>query len=143
MADEPSSLVASPLVSALSSSVSSPRAATVAVTDKGIGLLEQSVPMVIVQQFIEDNKEKGMPANQKVADLKKKQAEIKAERKKVVQELRNEERKRSRLKSRATKLSAEDLVQVLALRATASNNKKIKMEKANTAAGSAVPPASE
>ena len=143
MADEPSSPVASPLVSALSSSVSSPRTAIVAVTDKGIGLLEESVPMVIVQQFIEENKEKGMPGNQKMNDLKKKREEIKAERKKVVMELRNEERKRSRLKSRAKKLSAEDLCQVLALRATASNNKKIKMENANKAAGSAVPPASE
>ena len=103
MADEPSSPVASPLLSALSSPVSSPRTASVAVTDKGIGLLEESVPMVIVQQFIEDNKEKGMPVNQKVADLKKKREEIKVERKKVVMELRNEERKRSRLKSRATK----------------------------------------
>ena len=119
MADEPSSPVASPLLSALSSPVSSPRTASVAVTDKGIGLLEQSVPMVIVQQFIEDNKEKGMPVNQKLSDLKKKREEIKVERKKVVMELRNEKRKRSRLKLRATKLSAEDLCQVLALRATA------------------------
>ena len=99
--------------------------------------------MVIVQQFIEDNKEKGMPVNQKMSDLKKKREEIKAEAKKFTKELRNEERKRSRLKSRATKLSAEDLVQVLALRAAASNNKKLKAENANRAAPSAVPPTSE
>ena len=69
MADEPNSPVASPLVSALSSSASSPRADTIVVTDKGLGLLEEAVPMVIAQQFIDENKEKGMLANQKVADL--------------------------------------------------------------------------
>ena len=143
MAGELSSPVASPLASALSLSVSSPKAATASVTDNGIGLLEESVPMVIVQQFIVDNKEKGMPVNQKMADLKKKREEIKAGRKKVVMELCNEEKKRSRLTSRAKKLSAEDLVQVLALRAAASNTKKLKTETANQAAPSAVLPTSE
>ena len=71
-----------------------------------------------------------MLVNQQMSDLKKKQAEIKAERKQVVMELRNEERKRSRLKTKANKLSAEDLVQVLALRAAASNAKKLKTEAA-------------
>lgn len=52
-------------------------------------------------------------------------------------ELRNEERKRSRLKSRAKKITAEDLVQVIALRAQAASNKKLKAESANAVTANA------
>ena len=38
---------------------------------KAHDILEEPVPMAIVQQFIEDNKEKGMPVNQQLADFKK------------------------------------------------------------------------
>lgn len=55
-------------------------------------------------------------------------------------ELRNEERKRSRLKSRAKKLTAEDLVQVIALRAQAASNKKLKAESANAVTANAETP---
>ena len=82
MAEEPASPVSSPLVSALSSSASSPRSPTIAVTDKELGILEEHVPMVIVQQFIDDNKEKGTPTNTRVADLKKKRDAIKNEKNK-------------------------------------------------------------
>ena len=140
MAEEPASPVSSPLVSALSSSASSPRSPTIAVSDKALGILDEHVPMVVVQQFIDANKEKGTPTNARVADLKKKRDVIKAERKKISMELRNEERKRSRLKSRAKKLTAEDLVQVIALRAQAASNKKRKAEVANAVAANAETP---
>ena len=55
-------------------------------------------------------------------------------------ELRNEERKRSRLKSRAKKLTAEDLVQVIALRAQACHNKKRKAEASNVVTANAETP---
>ena len=55
-------------------------------------------------------------------------------------ELRSEERKRSRLKSRAKKLTAEDLVQVIALRAQAASNKKRKAEAANVVTANAETP---
>ena len=116
----------SAIASALASGITSTAMGLVPVNSKSAGLLEAAVPMVIVQEFIEDNKEKGMPVNQKVADLKKKQEAIKAEKKKVTKELRNEERKRTRLRARAKQLSAEDLVQVLAIRATAADVKKSK-----------------
>jgi len=82
MAEEPASPVSSPLVSALSSSASSPRSPTIAVSDKELGIFDEHVPMVVVQQFIDANKEKGTPTNARVADLKKMRDAIKAERNK-------------------------------------------------------------
>ena len=117
LADEATSPVVSPVASALNSPDDSPVVSPVK-NPKALGLSEEAVPMVMVQQFIQDNKEKGLPSNQKVADLKRKKEAIAAERKKVALQLLNEERKRRRLKSRAKQLSAEDLVQVLAIRAT-------------------------
>ena len=93
---------------------------------KAHDIVEESVPMAVVQQFIEDNKEKGMPVNQKMADLKNQAEVLKIEKKRVAKELKNEERKRQRLRAKAKQLSAEDLVQVLALRATASAKRKEK-----------------
>ena len=122
------------IASALASGTTSPATGFVPVNPTSAGLLEEAVPMVIVQQFLDDNKEKGMPVNQKVADLKKKQEAIKHEKKLVAQELKNEERKRTRLRARAKKLSAEDLVQVLAIRATAASVKKAKINEAGLAA---------
>ena len=136
MASESASPGTPSVASALASGTTSPSIGASPVNPKSVGLLEEAVPMVIVQQFIQDNKEKGMPVNQKVADLKRKQEEIKAERKKVMKELKNEERKRARLRAKAKQLSAEDLVQVLALRATASAAKKSKKEAADAAAPS-------
>ena len=130
MASESASRGTSSVASALASGNTSPSiVASPATNPKSVGLLEEAVPMVIVQQFIQDNKEKGMPVNQNVADLKKKAEEIKAEKKKVTKELKNEERKRARLRAKAKQLSAEDLVQVLALRATASAAKKSKQKR--------------
>ena len=129
MASESASHGTSSVASALVSGNTSPSIVASPANPKSVGLLEEAVPMVIVQQFIQDNKEKGMPVNQKVADLKRKQEEIKAERKKVSKELKNEERKRARLRAKAKQLSAEDLVQVLALRATALAAKKSKKTK--------------
>ena len=129
MASESASRGTSSVASALASGNTSPSIVASPANPKSVGLLEEAVPMVIVQQFIQDNKEKGMPVNQQVADLKKKQEDIKAERKKVTKELKNEERKRARLRAKAKQLSAEDLVQVLALRATASAAKKSKQKR--------------
>ena len=126
MDEETSSTAPSPITSALASGATSPAQHGAVVNPKSTGLLEEAVPMVIVQQFIEDNKEKGMPVNQKMADLKRKQDAIKAEKAKITKELKNEERKRSRLRQRAKQLSAEDLVSVLALRAQAASKKKAK-----------------
>ena len=126
MDEETSSTAPSPITSALASGATSPAQTGAVANPKSTGLLEEAVPMVIVQQFIEDNKEKGMPVNQKMADLKRKQDAIKAEKAKITKELKNEERKRSRLRQRANKLSAEDLVSVLALRAQAASKKKAK-----------------
>ena len=134
MASESASHGTSSVASALVAGTTSPSIVASPANPKYVGLLEEAVPMVIVQQFIQDNKEKGMPLNQKVADLKRKQEEIKAERKKVTKELKDEERKRARLRAKAKQLSAEDLVQVLALRATASTAKKSKTNEANLAA---------
>ena len=49
------------IASALASGTTSPATGLVPVNPKSGGLLEAAVPMVIVQQFIEDNKERGMP----------------------------------------------------------------------------------
>ena len=135
MGDEESvSTSPSAIASALASGATSPAQSGLGVNPKSTGLLEEAVPMVIVQQFIEDNKEKGMPVNQKMADLKKQAEEIKIEKKRVAKELKNEERKRQRLRAKAKQLSAEDLVQVLALRASASASRKSKKNQAAKAA---------
>ena len=57
MAEGTASPVVSPVASALSSSVSSPRGSGITPDDKACDLIEEAVPMVIVQQFIKDNKE--------------------------------------------------------------------------------------
>ena len=134
MDEESSSTAPSAITSALASGTTSPAQTRADVNPKSIGLLEEAVPMVIVQQFIEDNKEKGMPVNQQMADLKRKQDAIKVEKAKITKELKNEERKRSRLRARAKMLSAEDLVSVLALRAQASATKKAKQNGTKSAA---------
>ena len=124
MASESASPGTPSVASALASGTTSPSIGASPVNPKSAGLLEEAVPMVIVQQFIQDNEEKGMPVNQTEADLQRKQEEIK-----VTKELKNEERKRARLRAKAKQLSAEDLVQVLALRATASAAKKSKQKR--------------
>ena len=62
----------SAIASALASGNTSPAMGLVPVNPKSAGLLEGAVPMVIVQEFIEDNREKGQPVNQKLADLNEK-----------------------------------------------------------------------
>ena len=123
----------SAIASALASGITSTAMGLVPVNSKSAGLLEAAVPMVIVQEFIEDNKEKGMPVNQKVADLKKKQEAIKAEKKLVTKKLKNKERTLSCLRARAKRLSSETLAQVLDIRATEFNLKRIKKNEADLA----------
>ena len=53
---------------------------------------------------------------QNIARLKKEQADIRTERLRVAKELKNAEKKRSRLKKRAKLLSDKDLFDVLELR---------------------------
>ena len=69
-----------------------------------------------------------------MADLNEKRKASEAEKKAITQELKNEERKRSRLRDRARKLSGEDLVQVLAIRASAASVKKAKQNEVGLAA---------
>ena len=54
--------------------------------------------------------------NERISELKKQQQEQKAMRARLAKELRNEERKRRRLKEKARQLTDEDLVAVLCLR---------------------------
>ena len=126
MGSESATPAASPVAAALALGDSPSSIVSSSSNPKARDIMEESVPMAIVQQFIEDSKEKGMPVNQQMADLKQKTEEIKAEKKRVAKELKNEERKRQRLRAKAKQLSAEDLVQVLALRATASARSKAK-----------------
>ena len=128
MGSESAAPAASPVAAALALEASPSRMVSSSSNPKAHDVMEESVPMAIVQQFIEDNKEKGMPVNKNMADLKKKAEEIKIEKKRVAKELKNEERKRQRLRAKAKQLSAEDLVQVLALRAAASASRKAKTD---------------
>ena len=83
MDEETISTCISAIASALASGATSPSLhAVITVNPKSVDVLETAVPMVIVQQFIEDNTEKGMPGNQQMTDLKRKQEAIKAEKKK-------------------------------------------------------------
>ena len=63
---------------------------------------------------------------QQLEELKKKQAEMVAERKKVKQVLRNAERKKRRLKKKAKALTDDDLLAVMRLR----EKKKLEMTQA-------------
>jgi len=54
--------------------------------------------------------------NAKIQELKELQAKAMAEKRRLAKELRNEERKRKRLKERAKQLTDVDLLQVLRLR---------------------------
>ena len=54
-----------------------------------------------------------------IAKLKEEQKALRNERKRVAKELKNAEKKRSRLKAKAKQLTDEDLLQVLHLRAAA------------------------
>ena len=59
-----------------------------------------------------------------IARLKKEQAEIRAQRKRITQELKNAEKKRSRLKKKAKLLSDKDLLDVLHLRSVEKGDKQ-------------------
>ena len=63
-----------------------------------------------------------------MVELKAQRAKLKAEKKAVQRDLKNEIRKRARLKSKAKKLSAVELVQVLALRAQVAAKQEKKLE---------------
>ena len=126
MASESTAPAASPVAAALALGNVPSTIVSSSSNPKAHDIVDHAVPMAVVQQFIEDNKEKGMPVNQNMADLKKQAEAIKTEKKRVAKELKNEERKRQRLRAKAKQLSAEDLVQVLALRATASAKSKAK-----------------
>ena len=54
-----------------------------------------------------------------IARLKEEQKAPRAERKRVAKELKNQEKKRSRLRTKAKQLTDEDLLQVIHLRAAA------------------------
>ena len=81
----------------------------------------------LVDAFVKKNKRADVPA-QKMAELKAQREKLKAEKKAVQRDLKNEIRKRARLKSKAKKLSAVELVQVLALRAQVAAKQEKKLE---------------
>ena len=56
------------------------------------------------------------PLGAKIEKLKKEQAEMKAQKKRLQKDLRNAERKKKRLSERARKLTDKDLVAVLLMR---------------------------
>ena len=61
-------------------------------------------------------KETGQELLNAIADLKQQQATLGAQKKKVSKELRNAEKKKTRLKKKARQLSDKDLVTVLQMR---------------------------
>ena len=61
---------------------------------------------------------------QNIARLKKEQADIRAQRAQVAKELKNAEKKRSRLKKKAKLLSDKDLLDVLHLRTVEKADKQ-------------------
>ena len=69
--------------------------------------------------------------------MKAEQKALRAERKRVARELKNMEKKKSRLKKRARQLSDADLLQVLAMRTTGSPKKASPGEAAGAKAGGA------
>ena len=63
-----------------------------------------------------------------MVELKAQREQLKAEKKAVRRDLKNEIRKRARLKAKAKKLSAVELVQVLSLRAQVAAKQEKKLE---------------
>ena len=61
-------------------------------------------------------KETGQELLNAIADLKQQQMTLRAQKKKVSKELRNAEKKKTRLKKKARQLSDKDLVTVLQMR---------------------------
>ena len=95
-------------------STSVPSTPAVAVEDKELEMDEELGSLV--DAFVKKNKRADLPA-QKMAELKVQREKLKAEKKVVQRDLKNEIRKRARLKAKAKKLTAVELVQVLSLRA--------------------------
>ena len=79
------------------------------------------------------------PILPQIEALKKEQAAIRAERKRVSNELRNMQKRRSRLKTRAKLLSDGDLVQVLQMRKQFRADKAGLANDAEPAAGASTP----
>ena len=68
MGSESAAPVASPVAAALALGDSPSSIVSSSSNPKAHDIMEDSVPMAVVQQFIEDNKEKGMPVNQNMTD---------------------------------------------------------------------------
>jgi hypothetical protein len=71
--------------------------------------------MELMQQFFVEHKTAIDPKT-KLEKLKEQREKLKKEKQQVVMQMRNENRRRARIKSKANKLSAADLVEVLAQR---------------------------
>lgn len=91
-------------------------------TNSSVGGSSSSSSTDLVGAFVAKNSSPD-PAD-KVQKLKLEREKLKAERKKVQRELRNEDRRRARLKSKAKKLTASELVQVLSFRAEQAAKKE-------------------
>lgn len=70
-----------------------------------------------------------------IARLKEEQKALKAEKKRIQKELRNQEKKRARLRSKAKQLTDEDLLQVLNLRA--AHTAEVAQKRSSSNAGAA------
>ena len=67
-------------------------------------------------QLVEAAKKAGHDILGSIAELRRQQAELRAQRKKVAKKLKNEEKRRSRLRRRAWQLSDSDLAALLRMR---------------------------
>ena len=81
----------------------------------------------LMEAFVQKHKRYDLP-DLKMAELKEQREQVKNEKRRVQKEMKNEIRKRHRLKSKAKKLTVDELVQVLALRAQGEDKQAQKVK---------------
>ena len=127
---------ASPNASASEPSTPDARMTTAAETNpekSALALALSGAPSVkkdveeLMEAFVQKHKRADLPAL-KMAELKEQHDKLKNEKRKVQKEIKNEVRKRQRLKSKAKKFTADELVQVSALRAQGENKQSQKVK---------------
>ena len=112
---QPVSLPSTPVAPTTGSSSSSPSVSAISLA-LASGPLTEKDEADFMEAFVQKHKKTDKPGL-KMAELKAEREKLKIERRKVQKEMKNEIRKRQRLRSKAKKLSAEELVQVLSFRA--------------------------
>ena len=91
-------------------------------TNSSVGGSSSSSSSDLLGAFVAKNS--SPDPSDKVQKLKQEREKLRVERKKVQRELRNEDRRRARLKNKAKKLTASELVQVLSFRAEQAAKKE-------------------